>query len=66
MKLDQFLERKRQHRHHLATLPFERKIAVLIKMQEVAREMATASGRPFKGAVWGRRQQPPDSSRAPD
>jgi hypothetical protein len=43
---------KRQHRRNLAKLPFEIKIAMLINMQKMAREMALSSGRTFKGTVW--------------
>lgn len=44
---------KQQHRARLAQLPFEAKIAILINMQRMAREMAQAAGRPFQGVVWG-------------
>jgi hypothetical protein len=44
---------KKKHRQDLAALPFDTKIAILIKMQKMAREMAIASGRMFKGTVWG-------------
>ena len=43
---------KKQHRRNLAKLPFEIKIAMLINMQKMAREMALSSGRKFKGTVW--------------
>lgn len=43
---------KKQHRRNLAKLPFEIKIAMLITMQKMAREMALSSGRTFKGTVW--------------
>lgn len=44
---------KQHHRRELAKVPFDLKIAILIKMQMMAREMAEASGRPFTGVVWG-------------
>lgn len=43
---------KQHHRKNLAALPFDLKIAMLINMQKIAREMAVSSGRPFKGTVW--------------
>lgn len=43
---------KKQHRRNLAKLPFEIKIAMLITMQKMAREMALSSGRTFQGTVW--------------
>jgi hypothetical protein len=50
--LDKIAPIKKQHRQYLAKLPFEIKIAMLIRMQQMAREMARASGRTFKGVVW--------------
>jgi hypothetical protein len=44
---------KEQHRRDLARLSFDEKIAVLIRMQKIAREMALASGRKFNGVIWG-------------
>lgn len=55
---------KRQQRRRLAQLPFETKIAILIKMQRLAREMALTAGRPFQGIVWGEEQ--PDQRRNAD
>lgn len=49
---DNFATIKAQHRQELARLPFEMKIAILIRMQKMAREMATAAGREFTGVVW--------------
>ncbi len=43
---------KKSHRQNLAALSFDAKIAILIQMQKIAREMALSSGRPFKGVVW--------------
>jgi hypothetical protein len=43
---------KKHHRQNLAMLPFDAKIAILIRMQKIAREMAVSSGRTFKGVVW--------------
>jgi hypothetical protein len=43
---------KKHHRQNLARLPFDLKIAMLINMQKIAREMALSAGRPFKGTVW--------------
>ncbi len=47
---------KEQHRRDLAKLSFDEKIEVLIRMQKIAREMALAAGREFRGAVWGERE----------
>jgi hypothetical protein len=44
---------KEQHRRDLAKLSFDEKIAALIQMQKMAREMALAVGRKFNGVVWG-------------
>ena len=46
---------KEQHRRDLAKLSFDEKVAVLIRMQKIAREMALAAGRNFSGVVWGER-----------
>jgi hypothetical protein len=54
--LDNLETVKKQHRQQLAKLPFEIKIAILIRMQQMAREMAAASGREFKGVMWGEKQ----------
>lgn len=48
---------KQHHRKNLAVLPFDLKIAMLINMQKIAREMALAAGRPFKGTVWCEHQR---------
>lgn len=48
---------KKHHRKNLAALPFDLKIAMLINMQKIAREMALATGRPFKGTVWCENQR---------
>jgi hypothetical protein len=47
---------KEQHRRDLARRSFDEKIAVLIRMQKMAREMALAAGRKFNGVVWGGRE----------
>ncbi|MCI0696057.1 hypothetical protein L0337_29160 [candidate division KSB1 bacterium] len=47
---------KEQHRRDLAKLSFDEKIAALIRMQKMAREMALAAGRKFNGVVWGERE----------
>ena len=47
---------KEQHRRDLAKLSFDEKIAILIRMQKIAREMALAAGRKFNGVVWGERE----------
>jgi hypothetical protein len=52
MDLRQAIDRKSQARVDLAAAPFETKLAALIRMQTMAREMARAAGRPFKGVVW--------------
>lgn len=55
-------QRKEQHRRELAKLSFDEKIAVLIRMQKIAREMAQAAGRKFNGVVWGERESENKSS----
>ena len=50
--LTQAIERKAQARREWRSASFEDKIAALIRMQEMAQEMARASGRRFKGTVW--------------
>ena len=52
MKPDPLSLRKRKARRQLARLPFEEKIAALVRMQFMARELADAGGRPFNGFVW--------------
>lgn len=46
------IERKEQARRHWQGASFDDKIAALIRMQEMAQEMALASGRRFDGVVW--------------
>ncbi len=55
---------KQHHRKNLAALPFDLKIAMLINMQKIAREMALAAGRPFKGTVWCEQQDSPLTERS--
>lgn len=43
---------KRYARQKLAALPFDRKLDALINLQKIARDMANASGRQFRGIVW--------------
>jgi len=50
-------QRKKQQRRELARLSVDGKIAVLICMQKIAREMARAADRKFNGLVWGRRER---------
>jgi len=50
--LNQMLDRKAQARREWEDAPFEEKIAAMIRMQEMARAMARASGRRFEGIVW--------------
>lgn len=47
---------KEQHRRDLVKLSFDEKIAVLIRMQKIAREVARAASREFNGVVWGERE----------
>jgi len=61
--LDNIEEQKRRRRRNLASLPFDIKIAMLIHMQKIAREMAQSAGRAFKGIVWGEEGSPPAASR---
>jgi hypothetical protein len=52
MTLTQAIERKAQARRDWRSAPFSEKMAALIRMQQMAKEMAHASGRPFNGVVW--------------
>lgn len=52
MKPDPLTLRKRKARRQLARLPFEEKIAALVRMQLMAREFAQSRGRRFNGIVW--------------
>jgi len=56
--LDNIEEQKRRRRKNLASLPFDVKIAMLIHMQTIAREMAQSAGREFKGVVWCEEDSP--------
>ncbi|MEI6633526.1 MAG: hypothetical protein WCP22_06875 [Chlamydiota bacterium] len=57
MKSDSLAQSKKLTRRESAGLSFDAKLAILIRLQETAREMARAAGRPFRGTVWkcGRR-----------
>jgi hypothetical protein len=57
--LDNIEKQKRRRRRSLASLPFDVKIAMLIHMQKIAREMAQSAGREFKGVVWCEESSPP-------
>lgn len=50
--LTQAIDRKAQVRRKWQATSFDEKIAALIRMQEMAQEMARASGRRFEGIVW--------------
>jgi hypothetical protein len=50
--LTRAIERKDRARRDWQRAPFEEKVAALIRMQAMAREMARASGRTFEGVVW--------------
>jgi len=52
MEQKQVIERKSQARTHLAGASVEAKLAALVRMQKMAREMARAAHRPFSGVVW--------------
>jgi len=52
MKVDSIGESKKRARQRLASLPFARKLEAVICLQQTARDMTRASGRPFKGVVW--------------
>ena len=54
--LTQAIDRKAQARREWQGASFDDKIAALIRMQEMAQEMARASGRRFKGIVWKPRE----------
>ncbi len=55
MKFESIEIRQRKARERLAKMPFEEKIVALVRMQKIARDMAQAAGRPFRGVVWGSR-----------
>ena len=55
MNTDALIREKKEMRRRLARAPFANKIAVLIRMQRMARAMAQSSGRPFRGCVWDER-----------
>jgi len=57
MNLKHAVDQKARQRTDLAAAPFEVKLAALIRMQTMAREMAQAVGRPFNGIVWERTPQ---------
>ena len=57
MNLKHAVDQKAKQRADLAAAPFEVKLAALIRMQTMAREMAQAVGRPFTGLVWERTPQ---------
>lgn len=50
--LTQAIDRKAETRREWQAASFDDKIAALIRMQEMAQEMARASGRRFEGIVW--------------
>ena len=52
MALTQAMDRKARARREWQGASFDEKIAALIRMQEMAQEMARASGRRFGGIVW--------------
>lgn len=56
MKFESIGETKQRVRRRLAALPFERKLDALISLQQTARDMVRASGRPFEGVVWPARR----------
>lgn len=55
MNADALIQEKTEMRKRLAREPFANKIAILIRMQRMARAMAQSSGRPFRGCVWDER-----------
>jgi len=57
MKSETLAQRKNRARQQLAAMPFAAKLAALVNLQRIARDMTLASGRPFRGIVWGTRQQ---------
>lgn len=48
----QAIKHKSRDRREWQSASFDDKIAALIRMQEMAQEMARASGRRFEGTVW--------------
>jgi hypothetical protein len=52
MKSDSLAQSKKRTRRESAALSFDEKLAMLIRLQETAREMARVAGRPFRGTVW--------------
>lgn len=59
MKVETIAINKKHARQLLAALPFEDKLAALVNLQKIARDMALASGRPFRGIVWKPNQKRP-------
>lgn len=53
MKAENIAIKQHKARRRLAEMPFEEKIAALVRMQKIARDMAQSAGRPFRGVVWG-------------
>ena len=39
---------KKERRHRLADLPFDEKVEIVVKLQQMAFEIATAAGRPAR------------------
>lgn len=50
--LTQAIDRKARERREWQDASFDDKIGALIRMQEMAQQMARASGRRFEGIVW--------------
>ena len=53
MNSDTIIRQKKIMRRELAAKSFDEKLAILIRLQRMACEMAEASGRKFKGTIWG-------------
>ena len=47
-----FAQSNQRARRRLANLPLGQKLDALIMLQQTARDMARAAGRPFLGLVW--------------
>ena len=55
MNSDAIPRQKKLMRRELAAKSFDEKLAILIRLQRMACEMAEASGRKFNGTIWGGR-----------
>jgi len=59
MKLEPFATRPQKARQQMAQWPFEKKIAALVQMQRMAKEITEAAGLSFNGCIWEPLPHPP-------